>query len=127
MAAVRHVCESVSKRAAYLVSAGIACLINKMNEPHVTVGIDGSVYRFHPHFHTLMCEKIAQIVRPGLTVSSELSYLNRISEKRYKRCCFLRFTFNFDATDSNLKVTPICTLRIGNDEMNRTTYLTYYS
>ncbi|KOB66739.1 Hexokinase [Operophtera brumata] len=58
---------SCMERAAHLVSAGIACLINKMNEPHVTVGIDGSVYRFHPHFHTLMCEKIAQLVRPGLT------------------------------------------------------------
>lgn len=68
MAAVRHVCECVSRRAAHLVSAGIACLLNKMNEPRVTVGIDGSVYRFHPHFHTLMCEKIAQLVRPGIQV-----------------------------------------------------------
>ncbi|XP_026733583.1 hexokinase type 2 isoform X1 [Trichoplusia ni] len=73
MAAVRHVCEAVSRRAAHLVSAGIACLLNKMNEPHVTVGIDGSVYRFHPHFHTLMCEKIAQLVRPGLKFDLMLS------------------------------------------------------
>lgn len=68
MAAVRHVCECVSRRAAHLVSAGIAVLINKMGEPRVTVGIDGSVYRFHPHFHTLMCEKIAKLVQPGLQV-----------------------------------------------------------
>lgn len=74
MAAVRHVCEAVSRRAAHLVSAGIACLLNKMNEPHVTVGIDGSVYRFHPHFHTLMCEKIAQLVRPGLKVRPNLHF-----------------------------------------------------
>ncbi|VVC94068.1 unnamed protein product [Leptidea sinapis] len=44
MAAVRHVCECVSRRAAHLVSAGIATLLNKMNEP----------------------KKIAQLVRPGI-------------------------------------------------------------
>ncbi|XP_023938418.1 hexokinase type 2 isoform X3 [Bicyclus anynana] len=73
MAGVRHVCECVSRRAAHLVSAGIATLLNKMAEPRVTVGIDGSVYRFHPHFHTLMCEKIAQLVRPGIQFDLMLS------------------------------------------------------
>ncbi|XP_030023668.1 hexokinase type 2 isoform X1 [Manduca sexta] len=73
MAGVRHVCESVSRRAAHLVSAGIATLLNKMAEPRVTVGIDGSVYRFHPHFHALMCDKIAQLVSPGIQFDLMLS------------------------------------------------------
>ncbi|XP_045769605.1 hexokinase type 2 isoform X1 [Maniola jurtina] len=73
MAGVRHVCEAVSRRAAHLVSAGIATLLNKMAEPRVTVGIDGSVYRFHPHFHALMCDRIAQLVRPGLQFDLMLS------------------------------------------------------
>lgn len=34
---VRYICECVSSRAAYLSSAGIAGLINKMNDPSVTV------------------------------------------------------------------------------------------
>lgn len=34
---VRYICECVSSRSAYLVSAGIATLINKMNERSVTV------------------------------------------------------------------------------------------
>lgn len=42
---VRYVCECVSRRAAHLVSAGAACLINKMEFEHVTVAVDGSVYR----------------------------------------------------------------------------------
>lgn len=67
---VRYVCECVSRRAAHLVSAGVATLINKMGQENVTVGIDGSVYRFHPHFHDLMTEKIAQLVTPGIKVSS---------------------------------------------------------
>jgi hexokinase len=36
---VRFICECVSARAAHLVSAGIAALINKMDEPSVTVSI----------------------------------------------------------------------------------------
>lgn len=67
---VRYICECVSIRAAHLVSAGVATLINKMGQENVTVGIDGSVYRFHPHFHDLMSEKIAQLVTPGIKVRS---------------------------------------------------------
>lgn len=44
-----------------MASAGIATLLNKMGEDNVTVGIDGSVYRFHPYFHDLMTEKISQL------------------------------------------------------------------
>ncbi|EFN77102.1 hexokinase type 2 isoform X1 [Harpegnathos saltator] len=58
---VRYVCSVVSRRAAYLVSAGIAALLNKMGENDVTVGIDGSVYRYHPHFHDLMVAKIGEL------------------------------------------------------------------
>lgn len=58
---IRYVCSVVSRRAAHLASAGIATLLNRMAEDHVTVGIDGSVYRFHPHFHDLMTEKISQL------------------------------------------------------------------
>ncbi|XP_011700787.1 PREDICTED: hexokinase type 2 isoform X3 [Wasmannia auropunctata] len=58
---VRYVCSVVSRRAAHLVSAGIAALLNKMGQNNVTVGIDGSVYRFHPHFHDLMTAKISEL------------------------------------------------------------------
>jgi hexokinase len=33
------------------------------------VAVDGSLYRFHPHFHDLMEEKIRQLVNPGIKVS----------------------------------------------------------
>ncbi|KAK2575816.1 hypothetical protein KPH14_007198 [Odynerus spinipes] len=58
---VRYVCSVISRRAAHLASAGIATLLNKMGEDNVTVGIDGSVYRFHPHFHDLMTAKISEL------------------------------------------------------------------
>lgn len=68
---IRYICECVSRRAAHLVSSAIATLINKMDERVVTVGIDGSVYRFHPHFHNLMMEKIAQLIKPNIKVFKE--------------------------------------------------------
>ncbi|CAG5115051.1 unnamed protein product [Candidula unifasciata] len=71
---VRHVCNLVSKRAAYLASAGIACLLNKMNKKEVTVGVDGSLYRFHPFFHDLMMEKIQALIRPNIRFKLMLSH-----------------------------------------------------
>lgn len=69
----QHVCSLVSTRAAYLASAGIAVLLNKMGRPEVTVGVDGSLYRFHPHFHDLMVEKITHLVNPGIKFKLMLS------------------------------------------------------
>lgn len=71
---VQYVCSLVSTRAAYLASAGIATLLNKMNRPEVTIGVDGSLYRFHPHFHDLMDEKIRQLVNPGIKFKLMLSH-----------------------------------------------------
>ena len=62
-------CEQVSTRAAYLVSAGIATLINKMNINPVSVAVDGSVFRFHPRFRELMEIKIKSLVNDGIKVS----------------------------------------------------------
>lgn len=78
---VRYVCEIVSRRAAHLVSAGAATLINKMDFNSVTIGVDGSVYRFHPNFHDLMVEKIGQMAKPKVNVSFvhfHLSVVNKI-------------------------------------------------
>lgn len=70
---VRYICECISSRAAHLSSAGIATLINKMDESSVTVGVDGSVYRFHPRFHDLMMEKIRTLVHDHISFDIMLS------------------------------------------------------
>ena len=59
-----------STRAAFLVGTGLAVLLNKMDRPAVTIGVDGSVYRYHPHVHRLMCEQISKLVRPGMKVNT---------------------------------------------------------
>jgi len=70
---VRHVCEVVSRRAAQLVSAGIACLLNRIGEKKATVAVDGSVYRFHPCFHNLMVANIQKLIKPDMKFDLMLS------------------------------------------------------
>ncbi|CAF1168812.1 unnamed protein product [Adineta steineri] len=60
-AIVQHICKNVSRRAARLAGAGLAVLINRINKPKVTVGVDGSVYRYHPRFGRNM-EKCMQVL-----------------------------------------------------------------
>lgn len=67
---VRLICSRVSCRAAYLVAAAVSTILNKIKRPHTTVGVDGSVYRFHPHFHDLMEQKIADLTLPEYKVSN---------------------------------------------------------
>lgn len=70
---IRYVCEIISTRAAYLASAAIATLLNRINKPSITVAVDGSLYRFHPRFHDLMMEKISALITPGLKFKLMLS------------------------------------------------------
>lgn len=70
---VRFVCELVSVRAAALVSAGVACLLNRMKEPHAVVAVDGSVYRYHPAFHNLMTAGINKLIDADLKFDLMLS------------------------------------------------------
>ena len=41
----RYVCESVSRRASMMASAGITALLKKMDYKDVVIAIDGSLFR----------------------------------------------------------------------------------
>lgn len=71
---VKYVCTLISARAAFLAAAGLATLINRMNKTEITIAVDGSLYRFHPRFHNLMCLKIQELVKPGLKFKLALSH-----------------------------------------------------
>lgn len=70
---LKLVCTVVSTRAAHLVSAAVATVLNKMKRPHTTVGVDGSVYRYHPHFKELMEKKIDELTDPNYKFELMLS------------------------------------------------------
>lgn len=62
---VQHICWQVSQRAAYLAGTAVASVIDRLEPDHVTVAVDGSLYRFHPHFKDLMQNKISQLIEPN--------------------------------------------------------------
>ncbi|XP_049820473.1 hexokinase type 2 isoform X3 [Aethina tumida] len=70
---LRYICECISRRAAHLVSAGLVALLHKMGKPNVTVGVDGSVYRFHPTVHDVMVEKMTELCDPNIKFQLMLS------------------------------------------------------
>lgn len=59
---VRYVCELVSRRAAQLVSSALAVLILRIGEPKITIGVDGSVFRYHPKFAENMKNTIKELI-----------------------------------------------------------------
>lgn len=71
---VKYICTLVSARAAFLSSAGLATLINRLNKPEMTIAVDGSLYRFHPRFHNLMNLKIQELIKKGLKFKLQLSH-----------------------------------------------------
>lgn len=60
-------------RAAHLTAAGISCLLNRLQKPYVTVGIDGSLFRFHPRFARILDQKIDQLLPKNLEYQLMLS------------------------------------------------------
>lgn len=69
----RYLAECISRRSAHLVAAGLAVILNKMNEKDVIIGVDGSVYRYHPFYHQLLINKLNELVNPGIKFDIMLS------------------------------------------------------
>ncbi|NWY56098.1 HXK2 protein, partial [Chionis minor] len=71
---VREVCQTVSLRAAHLCAAGLAAVVEKMRENRglarlaVTVGVDGTLYKMHPHFSQHL-QQMLQDLAPNCTVT----------------------------------------------------------
>merc|ERR1719250_288559 len=59
---LRYVCEAVSRRASMMASAGVTALLKKMDYKDVVIAIDGSLFRFHPHFKNVMQSRISQLM-----------------------------------------------------------------
>ncbi|XP_001380610.1 hexokinase-1 isoform X2 [Monodelphis domestica] len=75
---VKMVCGVVSKRAAQLCGAGVAAVVDKIRENRnletlkVTVGVDGTLYKLHPHFSRIMNQTV-QDLAPKCNVKFLLS------------------------------------------------------
>ncbi|NXL79690.1 HXK1 protein, partial [Leptocoma aspasia] len=75
---VRDVCGAVSRRAARLCGAGLAALVEKKRESRgverlqITVGVDGTLYKLHPHFSRVLQETVKELA-PQCDVTFMLS------------------------------------------------------
>lgn len=65
---VSYVCSMVSTRAAHLCACAITTLLERMKQPYVTIGVDGSVFRFHPTFKDNLDKKIDELLDPKYEV-----------------------------------------------------------
>ncbi|XP_030067982.1 hexokinase-3 isoform X2 [Microcaecilia unicolor] len=71
---VKEVCQVVSQRAANLCGAGIAAVVEKIRVNHcldhltITVGVDGTLYKLHPHFAGIVQETV-QVLAPSCSVT----------------------------------------------------------
>ena len=94
-AIVQHICRQVSKRAARLAGAGkidthfvffcgrkkrmdwsplgLSVLINRIGKTNVTVGVDGSLYRYHPRFKRNMERCMETLVNRTIKVRDKNS------------------------------------------------------
>ncbi|XP_067012621.2 hexokinase type 2 [Anabrus simplex] len=63
LAIVRFICEAISSRAGKMLSATMAVLLNRIGLDNVTIGVDGSLFRFHPGFKDLMNTKIRELTK----------------------------------------------------------------
>lgn len=61
---VKEVCTTVSRRAAQMCAAGIAAVVEKIRENRelnalkITVGVDGTLYKLHPHFAGILQDTV---------------------------------------------------------------------
>ncbi|NWY65906.1 HXK1 protein, partial [Erithacus rubecula] len=75
---VKEVCGVVSRRAARLCGAGLAAVVEKKRENQgverlqITVGVDGTLYKLHPHFSTVLRETVKELA-PQCDVTFMLS------------------------------------------------------
>uniref|UniRef100_A0A8C4Y7I3 Phosphotransferase n=1 Tax=Gopherus evgoodei TaxID=1825980 RepID=A0A8C4Y7I3_9SAUR len=75
---VKEVCGAVSKRAAHLCGAGLAAIVEKKRENRnlehlkITVGVDGTLYKLHPHFSGILRETVKEMA-PQCDVTFMLS------------------------------------------------------
>ncbi|XP_032347429.1 hexokinase HKDC1 isoform X3 [Camelus ferus] len=75
---VKEVCGAVSRRAAQLYGAGLAAIVEKRREDQglehlkITVGVDGTLYKLHPHFSRILQETVKELA-PQCDVTFMLS------------------------------------------------------
>uniref|UniRef100_A0A240SX15 Phosphotransferase n=1 Tax=Glossina morsitans morsitans TaxID=37546 RepID=A0A240SX15_GLOMM len=70
---IRYICNKVSTRSAELIAICLACLIDRIGDPYIVIGIDGEMYSSYPNYHERLRKKTKQLVRPEHKFSLQLT------------------------------------------------------
>ena len=70
---VQLICALVSTRAAYLSACGVAALLERVGKRHVTIAVDGTLYRKHPNFHDRLNTKLRSLLASDVSVAIHVS------------------------------------------------------
>ncbi|EDV93624.1 hexokinase type 1 [Drosophila grimshawi] len=54
LAMLRFITQCVTDRSAKLVAAGVACLLNRMAFAHISIAVDGGIYRLYPRYQLVL-------------------------------------------------------------------------
>jgi len=127
-AIVQHICKNVSKRAARLAGAALAVIINRVNKPNCTVGVDGSLYRYHPRFKRNMEKCMKTMVNKNIKFKVTLSddgsgkgaALIAIVADRYNRSQQMPNGVSFDDNDDEQVRQPTRQTTMPNNFLSRT-------
>uniref|UniRef100_A0A1A9V367 Phosphotransferase n=1 Tax=Glossina austeni TaxID=7395 RepID=A0A1A9V367_GLOAU len=61
---LRYICNKVSTRSAELIAICLACLVDRIGDPYIVIGIDGDMYSSYPNYRECLRKKTKQLVRP---------------------------------------------------------------
>ncbi|XP_054164286.1 hexokinase-1-like [Oppia nitens] len=70
VAVVRYASALVTVRATQLISATLAAVVDRIDRRHITVAIDGSLYKHHPKFHDLITDFTRELMMASTDSSS---------------------------------------------------------
>uniref|UniRef100_A0A915KB79 Phosphotransferase n=1 Tax=Romanomermis culicivorax TaxID=13658 RepID=A0A915KB79_ROMCU len=66
---IREISSCISRRSANLAATAIAAVVLRLQKKNVTVGIDGSTFRYHPFYHFWLKDKIRELLPPDIEVN----------------------------------------------------------
>ncbi|VDM46256.1 unnamed protein product [Toxocara canis] len=97
---VAYVCSVISTRSAHLCAAGFSAVLMHMQKPYVTIGIDGSLYKFHRTFARILDEKINELLPSNIEV-----YIYNLVQTEFEK---MSVTAELASYQKTLRCTVIC-------------------
>uniref|UniRef100_A0A1A9WH74 Phosphotransferase n=1 Tax=Glossina brevipalpis TaxID=37001 RepID=A0A1A9WH74_9MUSC len=61
---LRYICTVISTRSAHLIASCLACLVDRIGDPYLIIGVEGDLCETYPNYSLRLERKLKRIVRP---------------------------------------------------------------